>query len=100
MSKVDKVIVAKEIANQIGNKTFYMLGAKNLVFLENSITFNIRGSKRINFIKVELTFQDLYTVTYYKARKFELEEIAKSENIYCDMLHKDLEENTGLATSL
>ncbi len=96
----DKLQVANTIASQIGNRAFQMLGAKDLVGSDNSLTFKIRGCRKISHIRVTLTPADLYDVEYLKVFKFECKDVAKTEGIYADMMHSDIEDKTGLYTSL
>lgn len=98
--------VAKEILRQLGgNKFLMMTGAKNLVGGENSLSFSLPGSggftkNGINLVRITLTPNDLYTVEYIKRRGTTLKVIAKSENIYNDMLQSDFTEKTGLYTRM
>lgn len=95
---------ANEIARQIGNRAFTMLGAKNLVGDEKSLTFKIgRNAKRVTHIKVTLTPADLYDVEFIKVGRapgYKVETLAKTEGAFFDMLHELIETHTGMATSL
>jgi hypothetical protein len=89
------------IAQQIGNRAFYMLGAKNLAGSENSLLFAVgRNSKGVNRIKVTLNAMDTYDVTGYSVRGITITEKARLTNIYNDQLHGALETITGMYTSL
>ena len=94
--------VATEIANQIGNMTFTMLGAQNLVGSETGLTFKIRGSKKVSHVKVELDEgSDLYNMTFLKIRGVQpVKTVAEHEGIYSDMMHSIIEDETGLFTRL
>lgn len=100
MINTNDMNVAQTIANQIGNKALYMLGAQNLAGSENSLQFKIRGSRKVSHIKVELTSMDDYTITFYKVRKFESKEVRTYNGVYCDLINKIIENETGLYTSL
>lgn len=96
---------AKIIAQQLGNKCLYMIGAKNLAGDDNSLQFKIgRNSIGITHIKIELTGMDLYNMKFYKFRKpmteKSLEPVAEALGIYDDMLHAMIEKHTGLRTKL
>lgn len=93
--------VAKTIADQIGGRAFYMIGAKNLVNHGDALSFKVgRNSKSVNYVKVTLTPADLYDVEYGWVTKKGYKVRATDEGIYCDMLHDSIERNTGLYTSL
>lgn len=92
--------IAKTIHEQIGKGAFFMMGAKNLIAIENGLAFKIgRNSKSINYIEITLNAWDTYdikfgylTVKGYKLRK-------EVEGIYFDMLHEIISRETGLALS-
>lgn len=104
--------VANTIREQIGRGALFMLGAKNFLGDENSLTFQIRGSKKCNGIKVKLEANDTYTMTFTKSvpsrfyRKTgklvsgRLDTVAELEGVYCDGLCQAIEGVTGLRTSL
>lgn len=94
--------IAKTILNQLGAGRFVaMTGAKNFVAIENGLSFNIPSSKGINRVKIVLDVaQDLYNVefAYYRALKYTVKKT--HEGVYCDMLEKIFEQETGLYTRL
>ena len=93
--------VANEIRNQIGNKALMMIGAKNLGATENSLSFKVgRNSKKVTHIKIELNVMDTYTMTFFNIRGTNFKTVNKMEGVYCDMIHKAIEDNTGMCTSL
>lgn len=87
--------VATEIRNQIGQKSLYMMGAKNLGGGENYLSFQIRGSKVANHITVTLNSMDTCDVTYKKIRGHNCKTVSTSEGLYADMLHNDFEAVAG-----
>ena len=93
--------VANEINRQIGNRAFTMMGAKHKFGIENGLQFKIgRNSKKINFVKVTLNDSDLYDIEFGTIRNLDYT-IKKTENdIYADMMHQTIEQNTGLYLSL
>ena len=92
--------VAQTIADQIGGKALYMLGAKNLIDHGDALSLRVRGSRTVNYIKVTLTPADLYDVEFGKVHGTSYKVKATEEGIYADMLHDSIERNTGLYTSL
>jgi len=101
---VDGVEVAKIIASQIGNRAFQMLGAKDLMGDENSLTFRIgRNAQGVTHIKVTLDPSDTYTMQFLKvgrAPRFEKKVLSEASDIYADNLRKVIESKTGMYTSL
>lgn len=95
--------VAETIRQQIGNRAFVMMGAKELVATETSLRFRIgQNSKRITHIHVTLTPDDLYTVEFWRKWNHGLDcvKVAEETGIFFDDLRKSFERNTGLYTSL
>jgi len=94
--------IAKTIAEQIGNRALYMIGAKNLLAHEDgSLSFKIgRNSKSVNYVKITLTPADLYDITFSWVTKNGVKERSREEGIYWDMLKGAIERNTGMYTSL
>jgi hypothetical protein len=93
--------IGETIYNQLGNGTLYMLGAKDLTTHDKGVCFKImRNAKGVSHIKIELNTKDLYDVTYFNYRKFEWKIKGQENDLYVDMLHKCIEKNTGLYTSL
>jgi hypothetical protein len=94
--------IANEIKKQIGSKALYMLGAKNLAGDTNSLSFKISGSKFFTHIRISISLNslDLYDVTFIKIRKFDIVNKKEVKGIYNDMLHKVIEQETGLYTSI
>src|SRR5262245_36013186 len=94
--------VANIIRDQLGNRALFMLGAKDLLGseTEKSLSFRVRGSPTVNHIRIALAPNDTYTVTFSKVRGLKVKEVAKLEDVYVDSLHRVIEKNTGLYTSL
>jgi hypothetical protein len=93
--------IAKTIAEQIGNKAFFMIGAKNLLAHDDALSFKIgRNSKSVNYVKVTLNAADLYDVEFGWVNKNGYKVRSSEEGIYFDMLHGAIERNTGMYTSL
>lgn len=96
--------IAQTIIDQLGRRTLFMLGAKNLLDLGNGLQFRIRGSGRVNTIMIELDAGlDLYDVKFYKigrAPGYKITEVAIYRGVHVEQLHPMIEETTGLRTSL
>lgn len=96
--------VSIEIFRQLGgNKFRVMTGAKNFLYSANSLSFKLPANfakDGINYVKVTLNNSDLYDVVFGKTRGLNYKELAKSENLYADMLQADFTNTTGLDTSL
>ncbi len=76
-----------------------MMGAKNLVASEHTLTFSIgRNGKGVNKISITLTPDDLYTVSAWNSRQGAVKGI--EQGVYADSLHSVLESLTGLYTRL
>ena len=99
--------VAKTIAKQIGNRAFYMMGAKNLVKGKEKgkdyLGFRIgRNSKGINYIKVFYNAsQDLYEIEFGFVNIKKGFNVKKSvKGVYVDQLHRIISANTGMTLNL
>lgn len=88
------------IHDQLGHKALCMLGAKNLMNVGNGLSLRIRGSKAANYIKITLNAMDTYDMEFGKIRGLNCKVVATHTGIYCDMMHKLIETETGLYTSL
>ena len=102
MSTTTHPTVAQIIAEQIGRRAFFMLGAKELVGGENYLQFRISGCRSISHVKITLDPSDTYTMSFMKwsAKKLEYKVVAEVSGVYVDMLHDVIEGKTGLYTSL
>lgn len=94
--------INKTIAEQIGNRAFFMMGAHSLTDMgADGLRFKVRGSKKANVIVVKYDEGwDLYTVRAFRARGLEFKQVGEFSQVYADNLHGILEELTGLYTSL
>jgi hypothetical protein len=93
--------IAQTIAQQIGSKALFMIGAKNLVAGKNYLQMRIgRNVSGWNVLKIVLNGLDLYNLTFYKIRKLDVSKEKTVDNIYCDQLCDIIESETGLRTSL
>jgi hypothetical protein len=102
MSHTEQMQIAKTILEQLGGNRFVRFtGAKNLVALESGLLFSIPKAKdSINRVRITLTPADTYTVEFCAVRGSKVKEVAKLEDVYCDMLVELFETNTGLYTHL
>lgn len=93
--------VANTIKKQLGNKALVMIGAKNLAGGDKYLSFRIgRNSKGVNYVKITLTSMDLYDVEFGAIRGTNYKVKKEVKGIYADQLHKAIEDNTGMYTSL
>lgn len=91
--------VAKTIAQQLGNQTLFLLGARNLVGSDYSLSFKIgQNAKRVTHIKITLTPMDVYTIEFFRIRAGKSTILETVEDVYVDMLHEVIEKGTGLYT--
>lgn len=90
--------IATTIRDQIGNRAFVMMGARDLLGDETGLQFKVgRNSKGVSCVRVELDPSDTYTVRFYKRSG---KELASCSDVYCDSLRTVIEQNTGLYLSL
>ena len=96
--------IAKTIANQIGRRAFYMMGAKHLTGGEDSLSFKVmRNAAGVTHVVVTLDAMDLYRVEFIRCNvraKDARKVLSTAEGIYFDQLRVAISDGTGLATSL
>jgi len=94
-------IVANTIKNQIGNPALFMIGARDLMGFKNGFGFKLgKTPKKVNFVKITLNGKDLYDAEYGYIRGYKYTIKSTESDLYCDMLNKSIERNTGLLTKL
>ena len=103
-------IIAQTIAGQLGRAALALLGAHTFVDLVDGLQFGIRGSQTINRIEIVLDPSDTYTVHFAKVEaerqqknglsftQLTVSRVKSVSDVYCDMLHDIIEEETGLLT--
>lgn len=93
--------IASTILAQLGNRTLFMIGAKN--FIENGnkrgVTMKI-ASPQYNYLKIELDAMDTYTMSFTKIHGGKKVRGVIKQGIYNDRLHSTIREVTKLATNL
>ena len=98
------ISVARTISEQIGGRAFMMLGAKDLLGDENSLTFRIgHNAQGVTHIRVQLDPSDTYTMQFLKvgrAPRFERKVLSETDNVYVEDLRRIIEQKTGMYTSL
>jgi len=87
--------------DQIGNKAFYMIGAREFVFGtsggKKSLVFKImRNSKGVSHIRMRLTSLDLYDMEFLAIRAGKIKVKSKEKGVYGDQLGVMIKKNTGL----
>ena len=93
--------IAATIQQQLGNRTFVMLGAHCLIDHGDALSFKFRGSRAANYVKVTLAADDTYTVDFKKlGRNYSVKDVSETAGVYVDSLHALIESTTGLYTSL
>ena len=92
---------AKIIAEQIGKRAFFMMGAKNLVDVGNGLTWKVgRNDNGVTHVTVTLTPLDFYDLKFQRVRGTKVVTTAEVKGIYADMVHRTIEQHTGLRLSL
>ena len=102
-------MIAKTIIQQLGNIALSMLGAHTLIDLKDGLQFHIQDSKTVDVIQIILDPCDTYTMKFWKIhtvrRKItedigfnmtEWQLVRSLSDVYFDMLHDMIEEETGL----
>lgn len=97
--------IANEIAKQIGNKAFTMMGASNLVDTGEGLQFKIgRNPKSITHVTIKLEeASDTYKVEFIRlgrAPSYKITTFGEFEDVHAGQLRELIEQNTGLYLSL
>jgi hypothetical protein len=82
-----------------------MLGAKDFVGSENSLTFRIgRNAKSVSHLVITLMPSDTYEVKALRVRRQQgvptVKTLGVVDDVYVDSLHQVIESLTGMATSI
>jgi hypothetical protein len=95
---VTDLTVAKTILALLGGERFVMMtGAKNFVGSADSVTFKVGSNpKRVTHVRVTLTPDGLYDVTFFKAGKGP----RSQDGVDRDMLQEVVNANIALYTTL
>ena len=97
--------IANETINQMGgfSKLAAMVGAHNFVYdNDGMVKFSFKMCGKTNMIKIELSSDDLYDVSFYKfsRKNATCDLVAEHNGIYNDQLRSIFERETGLYLSL
>lgn len=93
--------IAQTIAQQLGHKALFMIGAKNLIAGKDYLQMRLgRNAGGWNKPRIALNGLDLYDMTFYKIRKLAVTKEKTVDNIYNDQLCDIIEAETGLRTNL
>jgi len=99
--------IAQTIAEQIGRRAFFMLGAKDFTHGDASLKFRVgRNAKGVNLVRVLLADDDTHPVTAWRGRTnrktldYPETVIGEMSDVYVDSLHSALESLTGMYTHL
>lgn len=95
---------ARTIAQQIGGRALFMMGARNLTDTGRGLAFKImRNARRVTHVAVYLEPTDTYEVRFLRQKRapnFGVEVMAEFDGVYFDQLRGLIESETGLALSL
>lgn len=75
---------------------FKTIGAQNLAYTENSLSFKARVGNKSRTIIIKLNSLDLYDIEFYTIRKFESKKINEINDVYNDQLTDILIRELGL----
>lgn len=97
--------VATILAQQIGNRAFRMIGARDLLGREDGLSFRIgRNAKSVTHLRITLEPSDTYKVEALRIRRVQgvltPKVVESRENVYVDSLHTTIEALTGMYTNL
>lgn len=104
--------IAQTILEQLGGgRLKLMTGARHFIAQqsdekhEGGVAFRLPGGggfckDGINYVQIDLTYSDVYTVTFSRIRAGKVTVVSKHEEIYCDMLMDVFENATGLYLTL
>jgi hypothetical protein len=104
--------IAQTILEQMGGggRLKAMCGASNFTAIngddkiQGGVYFRLPGGgfckDGINLVQIDLTWGDVYTVTFSRIRGTKITEVAKLDDVYCDMLMDIFEKYTGLYLTL
>lgn len=99
-----ELTVPQTIANQIGNRAFVMMGARELLADDRTLYFRVgKNAKGVNKVSVTLDWTDTYTVTFFRqsgAPMFAVRTVSEVSMVYAEDLRRVLESGTGLYLSL
>lgn len=94
--------IARTILNQMGgNKLVAMVGAKNLLAIENGISFRFMRANGMNAVRITLDEgKDLYEMEFLSVHGGTIKQKAHHTDVFCDQLNAIFEKETGLTTHL
>ncbi len=102
--KTDKKIMREtgnEIVKQLGNKALFMMGVKkNIMLIDNGISFKIRGSRKGNYLTITLNAMDTYDISLHRVSIKGIKEVKRVDGVYNDQMRSIIEKITGLYLSL
>jgi hypothetical protein len=97
-------IVANTIYGQLGGARFIaMTGARDFLPGEYSLAFNLPTSKFNNTVRcvsIMLDANDTYTMRFLGTKGFDLIELHRVSDVYCDKLQATFTQYTNLYISL
>tara|TARA_Y100000593_G_scaffold57680_1_gene107263 strand:+ start:1108 stop:1461 length:354 start_codon:yes stop_codon:yes gene_type:complete len=104
--------IPETILDQLGGGFVRMTGAKQFVAfgatdrhyggeepVDNGLSFRLgRNPKSVSHVTIELTPADTYTVRFLRVRGVKVTTLAEHEDVYADMFHELIRNETGLET--
>tara|TARA_R110000751_G_scaffold12892_6_gene44095 strand:- start:429 stop:746 length:318 start_codon:yes stop_codon:yes gene_type:complete len=98
-TSTNRLEIANTILSQLGGakRLAMMTGSKSFVALESGVSFKLGkgASNGINHVRVELTADDLYTVTFLRVWGTKVTTKSQTVGAYSDMLVSLFESATG-----
>lgn len=94
--------VANNIYRQIGGGSFFLIGAKNHIGDDNSLSFKVmRNARKVTHVRVELEPTDTYKVSFTRCYGYnDPVEMGSVSMVYVDQLKKVISDGTGLDLDL
>lgn len=92
--------VAENITAHLGDLALCMLGATQMAWRTDGITFKIKGSKVFNWIRITLESGDTYKVTFYRLRGTVMTAAKDFDGMHVEQLLTLITDQTGLFTTI
>lgn len=93
--------ITQNLLDQLGKMFVPMVGAKNLVALENGLQFSLpRNKTKATICRITLNGNDLYDVEFGSVRNFEYKIKVSQTDLYVEEMIKYFERETGFYTTL
>ncbi len=101
MATKTDMTIATEIKRQLGNKCLVMIGAKNIFGGEKHLQMKLgRNAGKWTHLTITLNDMDTYDFRFVRIFKMDIRDEKVVDGAYADMMHKVIEDATGMYTSL